>query len=68
MAEADQAAHDLGLSRSGLVAEALREYLKKRRQQRISEQLNQVYASGPTSAERALVRKFKTKFPVLDSW
>jgi metal-responsive CopG/Arc/MetJ family transcriptional regulator len=32
MEKADDAARDLGLSRSGLIAEALREYLLRRRQ------------------------------------
>ena len=68
MAEADQAAHELGLSRSALVAEALREYLKKRSEQHISEQLNHVYANVHSREELVLVRKFKTRFPVLDPW
>ncbi len=68
MEQADEAARDLGLSRSGLIADALREYLKKRRQAQISEQLNRAYASVPGSQERRLVRKLKTKLPVLNRW
>ncbi len=41
MEEADAAARDLGLSSSRLIADALREYLRKRRRTRITEQLNQ---------------------------
>jgi metal-responsive CopG/Arc/MetJ family transcriptional regulator len=68
MEQADQAARDLGLSRSALVAEALRAFLRLRRQAQITEQLNRVYADEPSPAERRLVRKLKTKLPVRDAW
>jgi metal-responsive CopG/Arc/MetJ family transcriptional regulator len=68
MAQADEAARDLGWSRSALIAEALREYLRKRRQAQITEQLNQAYANEPTPKQRTLVRKLKTKLPVQDAW
>ena len=68
MEQADEAARDLGLSRSGLIAEALRDYLRQRRRARISEKLNQAYANGPSPGERRLVRKLRTKLPVLDRW
>ena len=68
MEQADEAARDLGLSRSGLIAEALRDFLRKRRQTRISGQLNQAYAKEPSADERRLVRKLRTKLPVQDRW
>lgn len=68
MKEADQAAKELGLSRSGLVADALREYLWKRRETQITEQLNQVYATAPSPDERRLTRKLKAKLPVRGQW
>jgi metal-responsive CopG/Arc/MetJ family transcriptional regulator len=68
MAEADGAARDLGVSRSALITEALRDYLRRRRQAQISEQLNRVYANEPELSERQTVRKFKTKLPNLDRW
>jgi metal-responsive CopG/Arc/MetJ family transcriptional regulator len=68
MEQADAAARDLGLSRSRLIAEALREYLRQRRRTRISEQLNQVYANQPSPAEHRLVRKLRTKVAVRDRW
>ena len=68
MEQADEAARDLGLSRSGLIAEALRDFLRQRRRTRISELLNKAYANEPTPQERRLVRKLKTKLPVQDSW
>jgi predicted transcriptional regulator len=66
--QADKAARDLGLSRSGLIAQALREYLARRRQARISEKLNQAYANEPGPDERQLVRKLRTKLPAPDRW
>ena len=68
MEQADDAARDLGLSRSGLIAEALREYLLRRRQARVSHRLNQAHANEPSPDERRLVRKLKTKLPTLDRW
>ncbi len=68
MEQADEAAQDLGLSRSGLIAEALRQYLWRRRQGRITEQLNGAYDDGGTPAERATVKKLKTKVPTADKW
>ena len=68
MQEADVAARDLGLSRSGLIADALRDYLRRRRRTRISEQLNQAYSNSPNPDERRLARKLRTKLPVQDRW
>ena len=68
MEQADAAARDLGLSRSGLIAEALRDYLLHRRRARITDQLNQAYAQQPTEDERRGVRKLKTKLPVQSRW
>ena len=68
MKETDQAARDLGISRSGLVSEALREYLRKRRHATISEQLNQVYSRPPTPAEQRLVRSLRKKVAVPNQW
>ena len=68
MVQADEAARDLGLSRSGLIAEAVRDFLRQRRRTRITEQLNQAYANDPSPDERRLVRKLRTKLPVLDRW
>lgn len=68
MAQADETARDLGLSRSALIAEALQNFLRERQRTRISEQLNQVYANEPTADERRLVGKFKKKLPLKSSW
>jgi predicted transcriptional regulator len=68
MEQADAAARDLGLSRSRLISDALREYLKKRRRARIAEQLNRAYGDGQTAEERLLVRQMRSKLRALDPW
>jgi metal-responsive CopG/Arc/MetJ family transcriptional regulator len=68
MEEADAAAKDLGLSRSGLISAALRDYLRQRRHAQITAQLNLVYKDGPTAEERAAVRNYRSKMPKMDSW
>ncbi len=68
MQQADEAARDLGLSRSRLVADALRDYLRKRRRTRITEQLNRAYSNVPSADERRLVRKLRAKLSVQDRW
>ena len=68
MEQTDKAARDLGLSRSGLIAEAVRDFLRQRRRTRITEQLNQAYANDPSPDERRLVRKLRTKLPIQDRW
>lgn len=66
--QADQAARDLGLSRSELIAEALRFFLGQHRQAKVTGQLNRAYEARPTPGERMFTRKLKTKLPVADAW
>jgi hypothetical protein len=68
MEQADKAARDLGLSRSALIAEALRDYLRDRERIRVTHQLNQAYADDPDPEERHLARKLRTKLPTQDTW
>ncbi len=68
MEQADAAARDLGMTRSGLIAEAVREYLRRRRRARLTEQLNQAYANDADSEERHLVKKLRTKLSPADRW
>lgn len=68
MEQTDAAARELGLTRSGLVAEALRGYLRQRAQAQVTERLNQVYADDPSGEEIRLVRKLKTRVPIPDQW
>lgn len=65
MQQADDAARELGWSRSALVAQALRDFLRQRHRAQITEQLNRAYAE-PLPAESSLVRKMRAKFPIQD--
>jgi metal-responsive CopG/Arc/MetJ family transcriptional regulator len=69
LAEADNAARELGLSRSRLIATALEAYLRKRRQDEITARLNEVYAV-PDPDEARLLKAMKAKFvaTIKDSW
>jgi metal-responsive CopG/Arc/MetJ family transcriptional regulator len=68
MAEADEAARELGLSRSRLIADALRDYLRNRRGALITQQLNQAYSEVAGAEDRRLVQKLKSKMRVQDRW
>ena len=51
---AEKLAHRLRVSRSQLYAQAIAEYLGKRQESLVTEQLNAVYASGQTPIDPAL--------------
>ncbi len=68
MSRADDAARELGLSRSAPVSEALRKFLENHQNAKITEDLNKAYAQEPTVQEWALVRKLRTKVPIMDRW
>jgi hypothetical protein len=61
LSEADLAAREMGLSRSRLIATALEAYLRLRRQNEITERLNEVFAEPDPAAART-VKLMKTKF------
>ena len=69
LSEADRAAREMGLSRSRLIATALTAYLRLRRQEEITAQLNEVYAE-PDPAEARAVKAIKAKFraTIKDRW
>jgi len=60
--QADKTARQMGLSRSGLFALALQDYLRHRRQQEVAEQLNRVYAGEPDAAQRRTTARMKARF------
>jgi metal-responsive CopG/Arc/MetJ family transcriptional regulator len=68
MEQADAAARELGMSRSGLVAEALRGDLDEWRKRSLTAQLDAVYAEQPANRETRLVRRLKRKLPRIDRW
>ena len=55
-ASADALARRLGVSRSGLVAAALAEYVAKHRSAKISERLDTVYAAEESRLDHSLSR------------
>lgn len=50
------------------IADAIRDYLRKRRRMRIVEKLNRTYSKAPGMDERRLVRKLRAKLPRQDQW
>lgn len=68
MKQADEAARNLGLSRSGLISQALRDFLRQRHRARISGELDRAYANESSTDERRLVRRLRTKLPLQDRW
>lgn len=55
--EADQLAQELGISRSELYVRALKELLKKQREESITQALNRVYAETSESKEEQAFRR-----------
>jgi len=53
---AEQAARRLAVSRSELYATAIREYLAARRDEAVTERLNQVYTDQPAELDPAVAR------------
>jgi metal-responsive CopG/Arc/MetJ family transcriptional regulator len=68
--QADETARRMGLSRSGLFALALQDYLRRRRQQEVAEQLNQVYTGKADLPEQRTTARMKAKFrsTIKDRW
>ena len=54
--ETDELARRLGLSRSELIARALKRFVAAHRRSKVTETLNRVYATEPSSADRAFER------------
>jgi metal-responsive CopG/Arc/MetJ family transcriptional regulator len=65
--EADQTARTLGLSRSRLFSIALEDYLRRRRQEKMVEQLNQTYSDHP-DARTTQSMKAKFRSTIQDRW
>ena len=68
--ETDRIAKKLGLSRSRLISLALANYLRNRRNQEMTEQLNSVYSEQPSAVEQPSgdQRKAKLRSIVKDRW
>lgn len=50
---------ELEMSRSRVIATALKEFIKRRERQKILEKLNEVYKDGPTEEEEVAKRVMK---------
>jgi metal-responsive CopG/Arc/MetJ family transcriptional regulator len=68
--EADVTARQMGLSRSRLFSIALERYLKDRRREEITAQLNRIHATRPDAGERRKLAAMKSLFraTIRDSW
>ncbi len=60
--EADEAARQMGLSRSGLFVAAIGDFLQRRRRDDMLRRLNEVYERGAEPEERRLLKGMKAKF------
>ncbi len=60
-ADAERVAKELDLSRSGLYALALQEFLHRYAQDRLTEQLNTVYDDKPDPDDEALLRGMRER-------
>jgi len=58
---ADEAARQMGLSRSRLFAVAISEFLQRQKKDRMLRQLNEVYAGGMAPEEKRLLTQMKAK-------
>ena len=67
-AATDALATRLGMSRSGLIAEALAEFIAKHRNAKISERLNAVYAVEDSRLDPALSAGQRRALPAGDEW
>ena len=65
--EAEELADALGLSRSDLYAAALAEFIRERREERITERLNEVYAEDDSDLDPALSKMQAISLPV-EQW
>jgi len=68
--EADNAARAMKLSRSRLFSLALEEFLRRRYQEKMIEQVNQAYSDHPRAGEARAVKRMKAKFraTIKDRW
>ncbi len=59
--QANEAARQMGLSRSRFFAAAVSEFLRSRKQEEILRQVNQVYERGMPPEEKRLLKGMKAK-------
>jgi antitoxin MazE6 len=59
--QAESLARDMKLSRSGLFARALEEYIRRHHNRRLLDQINEAYADAPTQTEQKYLRKMSRR-------
>jgi len=59
--DADQTARQMGLTRSGLFAIAVRDFLQRQHQEQMLIRLNEVYGIQPEPADKRLLKGIKAK-------
>ena len=59
--QAERAARELNLTRSGLYALALRDFLRRRAQERLTEELNAAYDGGIDPEDAAMLRGMRER-------
>jgi metal-responsive CopG/Arc/MetJ family transcriptional regulator len=59
--EAEALARDMKLSRSGLFAHALEEFIRRQQNRQLLKRVNDAYSHEPGSAERNYLRKMRRK-------
>lgn len=62
--KAEELAASLGLSRSEVYAAALTEFIRERREQRVTERLNEVYAENDSELDPAIRQAQSNSLPV----
>jgi len=68
--EADKAARLMGLSRSGLFALAVGDFLQQKKREQMLAELNDVYSIGPDAGEKLLMKGIRANFrqTLKDRW
>ena len=59
---ADEAAQQIGVSRSKLFSLAAEEFLERRHQEEVLKALNKVYTNDPQSEQRRLAKQARSRF------
>lgn len=67
-ASADALAARLGMTRSGLIAAALAEYVAKHRTAKVSERLNAVYAAEDSRLDKPVRKAQRRAIDESDAW
>ena len=57
--EVKETARDLNTSRSGVIRQALLEFMERRKNKRLLDQLNEAYKDEPTEEERNIARSMR---------